>query len=470
MVVNEPLASPQADIRIDPFPLPVLLLISAIAAGVAAQGGHYPQGRLLVAALVVAALVAARPKLDPLFWWDTGTVLVACAAFAAWALGRAAAGGSVAAGVPAAVTVGCVAIAMVVLRYSDAAQRELCALSVVGIGVLVAASGWAGVVWRVRPLALVSEQQVSRQLWRATSTLTYANAAAALLAALAVLATALLLARPRAPAREAAVFLLLAGLGATLSRGGALALLVGLAVLGALAGVRVTARHVAAPALGAMVAVAALTPSFPATSRSQPLLAVAGLTVGLAITFGLPRLPGRVRLLATLTTCAAAVALGLWLGSSRALAVLADNRASLASPTRTDSARAALRLVADHPLFGVGPGRAVFTWTVPNGQLVSGHYAHNEYLQVLVELGAIGFVLLVSLLAAVAVTVRRGRATARPAVLWSGAVAALVALLVHSGLDFLWQLPVVPLTGALLAGLAGPVVNRAAIGPVSVEV
>jgi hypothetical protein len=29
-------------------------------------------------------------------------------------------------------------------------------------------------------------------------------------------------------------------------------------------------------------------------------------------------------------------------------------------------------------------------------------------------------------------------------------------MIVHSGFDFLWQLPVIPLTAALLVGLAGP--------------
>src|SRR5262245_39172368 len=111
MVVNESLSSPRTDIGADLFPLPVLLLVSAVAAGVAAQGGHYPLGRLLVAVLVGAALVTARPAVASLSRWDVGPVMAACAALAAWALVRAAAGGSVAAGVPTAMTVGCVAAA-----------------------------------------------------------------------------------------------------------------------------------------------------------------------------------------------------------------------------------------------------------------------------------------------------------------------------------------------------------------------
>jgi O-antigen ligase len=88
-------------------------------------------------------------------------------------------------------------------------------------------------------------------------------------------------------------------------------------------------------------------------------------------------------------------------------------------------------------------------------------YVHNEYLQVLVELGAIGLGLVVLVLAALAVTVWRGRAGSpwrgrAGSPLWAGAAAALVVLLVHSGFDFLWHLPVIVVTAGLLTGLASP--------------
>jgi hypothetical protein len=58
----------------------------------------------------------------------------------------------------------------------------------------------------------------------------------------------------------------------------------------------------------------------------------------------------------------------------------------------------------------------------------------------------------------------------RPPALWAGCAAGLGAMTVHSGLDFLWQLPVIPLTGALLAGLAGPLIHRTATDPSPMEV
>jgi 4-amino-4-deoxy-L-arabinose transferase-like glycosyltransferase len=48
----------------------------------------------------------------------------------------------------------------------------------------------------------------------------------------------------------------------------------------------------------------------------------------------------------------------------------------------------------------------------------------------------------------------KARATSPDRVLWAGAVAAAIAFAVHSGFDFLWQVPAIPLTVAALVGLA----------------
>jgi O-antigen ligase len=80
-------------------------------------------------------------------------------------------------------------------------------------------------------------------------------------------------------------------------------------------------------------------------------------------------------------------------------------------------------------------------------------YAHDEYLQTLVELGAIGLALLLALLGAAALVVlRRPDGGGYPAAA-AGAVAALGALAVHSAFDFVWHVPVIPLTAAALLGL-----------------
>jgi hypothetical protein len=64
--------------------------------------------------------------------------------------------------------------------------------------------------------------------------------------------------------------------------------------------------------------------------------------------------------------------------------------------------------------------------------------------------------LLLVLLVAVARMVWRGRDLVGAPATWAGVVAGLSALAVHSGLDFLWHLPAIPLTAAVLAGLAAP--------------
>jgi O-antigen ligase len=125
------------------------------------------------------------------------------------------------------------------------------------------------------------------------------------------------------------------------------------------------------------------------------------------------------------------------------------SRANLSSWGRSEAARAALDLIAEHPLIGAGVGQARFVWDLPDGNGEIALYAHNEYLQLLVDLGAIGAVLLLALLAAIAVVVKRGWNMPHAA----GALAGLAALAVHSGFDFLWHIPVLPLLAGLFIGL-----------------
>jgi len=152
---------------------------------------------------------------------------------------------------------------------------------------------------------------------------------------------------------------------------------------------------------------------------------------------------------------AACVALAVGGRAPDAAATVISTRLTIASPDRAAEARAALRIAVERPLTGTGPNRAVLTW-VQNGRRVTSRYAHNEYLQVLAELGFVGLALLVVLLASLAWTVWRGPPHAPSAAVWAGAAAGLAALAVHSALDFLWHLPAIPLVGAVLAGLVLP--------------
>ena len=65
-------------------------------------------------------------------------------------------------------------------------------------------------------------------------------------------------------------------------------------------------------------------------------------------------------------------------------------RGNLASPDRTGALHAALRLVAQHPLTGTGPGQADLRWKGHDHGSQLYTYVHNEYLQVAAELGLVG--------------------------------------------------------------------------------
>ncbi|MEU6154165.1 O-antigen ligase family protein [Actinosynnema sp. NPDC047251] len=405
-----------------------MLLLSALSAAVVAQGGYYLPGRVLSAVLAGTALVIAlRDRPRDLF------LPLACGGLAVWAFLRAVVGGEPLSAVPTIVALGVLAAAFLAAQRTDVRQRELCAKAVIGLGALAALAGWAAVVWRVPSWSVVADG-----LARAGSTITYPNAAAALFAALAVVAISL----PSAWHAGAAC-VLLTGLGATLSRAGLLALVSGLVAAGFLAGWRRTARHAAGPVLGAVVAVGALVPSFPVATPAHHLLAVGGLLAGVGLAAGLTRVDGRVQVITAATVLVvggvALVARGNLLG----------DRLSLSSPDRAGATDAALHLIAANPLTGVGPGRGWFAFDRDGPRVM--RYAHNEYLQVLVELGAIGLVLLGVLLYAVFRAART-----RVDGPWAGAVAGVLVLAVHSGFDFLWHLPVTLLAAGLLLGLASP--------------
>src|SRR5262249_3690193 len=125
--------------------------------------------------------------------------------------------------------------------------------------------------------------------------------------------------------------------------------------------------------------------------------------------------------------------------------------------------------LAARPLTGVGPGQATLRWTGQDGEVRIQRYVHNEYLQVTTELGLIGGGLLVWLLAALAWLAWRGRAMASSRVAWAGIIAALGALAVHSALDFVWHLPLIPLVAAVLIGVLTMPVHRTSAAPLAAE-
>lgn len=431
----------------------VPLLLAALSGGLLAQGAFYPRGQWYVGVLLCAAalvVLAAHPvtRADLL-----APPVLAGAALAAWAVvdGAIHDGG---AGLRYALLVAGVLGMAYTCRCLPAQARPVVLGGLVTVGCAVAATGWLGVLLRRDGWAWQAQR-----LWRAAATLTYPNAAAAVLAMLALASLAQLAYQPGSMRYALAATGLLTGLGATLSRAGVLGFGVGAAVLAIAVRPRRLLSAAWGPAIGAVVAVAGLLPSMLAGLPVRPVVAVAALLTGLGVGTLLPPAvrSGSARwplALAGLTALTAAVAVAFG-RLPAALHAVTSARVTLDSPDRSAALRAAWRIFTGHPLTGGGPGLPQLSAGASTGGIGIFRYVHNEYLQVLAELGLPGLLLLLALLVAVGRALYQARSAAQPAY-WAAAVAACAALAVHAGLDFLWHLPAIPLLAAALVGLATP--------------
>ncbi len=144
--------------------------------------------------------------------------------------------------------------------------------------------------------------------------------------------------------------------------------------------------------------------------------------------------------------------------------MVGDRLASLANPAAAGSGRfliweATLRMVRDAPWWGAGPG--TFWLRYPQYRHPEdgsgGYFAHNDYLQLLLEDGWPGLVLTLALLTAAAWTVARvvTRHHALPSRLEAaGLGAALAAVAIHSLVTFnFYVLPILVACGMILGRL-----------------
>jgi O-antigen ligase len=314
----------------------------------------------------------------------------------------------------------------------------------------------------------------------------YWNALGVLAAAGACLAVALIAHERRAAARAAAggaVPILVAALYLTFSRGSWIVLAIGLAVAAAtdarkreLAGAAaaVVLPCAAVVALGAW-AHALTTPVAPqaaveADAHRYAIAIVLACAASAGLAVRAPRLAALLPRFSFRRVAAATVVCGLTIavvaaGGPRSLASAASRAfdapppdtatglnthlASLSGSVRGDLWEVAATSFAREPLAGNGAGTYGRLWLMKRQQAIRMQDAHNLYLETLAELGVIGLILLLAVLAVPLVAARRVlRATYVPAL-----AGTYIALLAHAALDWDWEMPIVIVT-ALSCGAA----------------
>jgi O-antigen ligase len=187
---------------------------------------------------------------------------------------------------------------------------------------------------------------------------------------------------------------------------------------------------------------------------------VVGVLAQAAVLASLARRAPPAALAAGAVALAAAAALGAPRLLQRLGAVVVD------APYRLDLWREVLRLVAAHPLVGIGRGAlpAMLAQSTPLSAYRRYDFAENEALQLAVDLGVPAALLALGGAVVAARWVWRSRR--RGSTLAVAALASLIALTVGAAVDFAWEVPAVAMAAAITCTLAapsaGPNIGRAA--------
>jgi hypothetical protein len=133
--------------------------------------------------------------------------------------------------------------------------------------------------------------------------------------------------------------------------------------------------------------------------------------------------------------------------------------------------QSALDANATAPMIGIGPGTFEFWWSREGTLPGFTRYAHSLYLQTLAEAGVVGLMLIGGLIvAALALGVRRTRAApVGERGLLAGGLGAAAAFAVAAGLDWLWHIPVIPLTFLLIVSVLVSAPAQRAAAPEGLE-
>jgi O-antigen ligase len=148
---------------------------------------------------------------------------------------------------------------------------------------------------------------------------------------------------------------------------------------------------------------------------------------------------------------------GTYFGVERVVERIGETR--LETEDRDEIAQSALKLWRDFPVFGSGLGSFHAVIPLYWGDIPGAPYthAHNDYLQFGSEVGAAGVVLLGAMLLASLLAALRAQQTRTDPLMRGisfGSLMAMVALMIHSAVDFNLQIPAIALTFMLVLALA----------------
>lgn len=408
---------------------PAVLLVVVVGVGCFAAGGYHAGAQAILAVLLaaLAALLCVsgrRPSTR-----GGRSLRSAVLVLAGWVvLAGTLTGSSRGALAPLSILAG-VAVAGSTSARLSGRQRTLVEDGLLLIGIGVALSGIIGVGLHLEPWG-----HPTPVMWRASTTLTYPNAAAAVLAALVLHLTARHCRGGSVPLHRIAASVMLLGVLATVSRAGIVLLGVGSVLLARHFGPGRVARWLLWPIVGASVGFVGLLPSM-LGATPRPAWAMLGMAGGLVLAFR--PLPARPAVATAAIGLVAAIGLGVAITAGPAH----EWRTSFEH--RQNAWNAAAGEVRSSPIVGAGVNRAELRWVEPDGSALRMRYAHNEYLQTAAEIGLVGLVLLAAASVALWRVVPSG----------VGRILLVVAAL-HSAVDFLWHLPAVPLLLAAVIGLS----------------
>jgi hypothetical protein len=441
----------------------------------AANGGYFPSewgiailGFVLVAVTVLLVLDVPVPSARE------SAFVAGLAAFAAWAalssLWSAGAGGPILEGERAILYVAAAAAVIVVLR-SGASAEALLGGVVAGTAILCLQA----LATRLLPADVGSYDPSTG--FPLPGALGYSNALGVLVAAASLLAVGFAAHRGVAvrAAGAVALVILLPTLYFTYSRGAVAALAAGGVIQAVLdprrARLLASALLLGSPALVGVVLARRFAGSTSggsvdaAQAAGQRLalvlvaLAILAVAAAVALSYGERRVRLPERAGAVLVTAAAVgvlvvtVALAGSLGRSgstpEATVDLDGGLVSVSSSNRADYWRVAWRMVRAEPLSGMGAASWEARWLRERPVPFHTRDAHNLYLETLAELGPVGLALLLVTLALPFFALRVARLLPlRPA-----AGAALAAILLHAGVDWDWEIPVVIVAALFCAGV-----------------